>query len=348
MKRIIIIAITLLIAHPSANAGFPAREMYDFTKLQQEKTRYQRKINEFYQQVLLPQLDKRDQATLSGIVTLDFPLTSEHLLNFYAKQQGSQATVILPVSSLFFLEDLTTAFAWLHVNGYSGETVEEYITMLKHKDASEFPGKRYPTPLEALFVPQDALSDKQVDILGLRLRNTAYAFIILHELAHILYRHRSYSQISTEQARAQETEADQFALRTLERADTIPGGIIVFFAAQVNYFPNRGQFLAKKRSEREWQRYIQESQTHPLTTERLKGMARYLDGWSRRAGANEADTLAFIATRLFKMAEDYDDPEMQGCLAVVAERADPKSLAPRKHGSKAEAEKLFFQHCHTR
>lgn len=351
MKRTIIIAIALLLTYPSANAGISLGStlgsMYDAKKLQQEKARYKRIINKFYHEVLFHQLDKQDQSVLSGIITLDFPdIDKEFFYSKYTGRQGDQATIVLPVSSLLFLEDLTTTFAWLHINGYSGETVEEYMTMLNYKDASEFPGGRYPTPPEALFIPQNALSDKQVDLLGLRLRNTAYAFIILHELAHILHRHNP--SLSIEQVRMQEAEADRFALRTLERADTIPGGIIVLFVAQVNYFRNRGQFLAEKKSEADWQRYVREKQTHPLTTERLKGIARYLDGWTRRADASEADTLAFIATRLFNMAEDYDDPEMQGCLAVVADRADPKSLAPRKQGSKAEAEKLLFQHCHTR
>lgn len=344
MKSIAVIAITLLLSHSSANADFP-KSMYGFAKLQQEQVRYERVINEFYKTILLRQLDERERDALLGKTFLEFPTVGSQLLEFYTKWQSDRATVFLPVSSLLFLEDLTTAFAWLHVNGYSAETVEEYVTMLKYKDASEFPGGRYPAPLEALSVPQNALSDKRVDTLGLRLRNTAYAFIILHELAHFLHRHGSYNQISTEQARMNETDADRFALKVLERADTIPGGIIVFFAAQVNSEPNKGQFLAERKSEADWQRYVQTKLTHPLTAERLKAIARYLDDWAHRASIDdEADTLAFIATRLFKMAKDYDDPEMQGCLAVVADRADPITLAPRTHRSKL-AEELLFQHC---
>jgi hypothetical protein len=343
MKRIAVIVITLLLVHASANADFP-KGMYDGAKLEQEQVRYKRIINKFYQ-VLSEHLDKRERHAQSGKIILDFPLKGKQLFHFYIDGSYDRATIFLPVSSLLFLEDLTTAFAWLHVNDYSAETVEEYVTMLKYKDASDFPGGRYPAPLKALSIPQDALSDKRVDALGLRLRNTAYAFIILHELAHFLYRHRPYNQISTEQARMNEAEADQFALKVLERAGTIPGGIIVYFMAQINAERNKGQFLVEGKSEAEWQRYVQTEQTHPLTAERLKGMARYLDAWASRASVDdEADTLAFIATRLLRMAEDYDDPDMQGCLTVVAERADPTTLAPRRHRSKL-AEEILSEHC---
>jgi hypothetical protein len=61
-------------------------------------------------------------------------------LDFYTMGQVGHAAVFMPVFSLLFLEDLASAFAWLQRHDYSLETVEEYITMLRYKKASDFPG----------------------------------------------------------------------------------------------------------------------------------------------------------------------------------------------------------------
>jgi hypothetical protein len=51
------------------------------------------------------------------------------------------ATVFMPVLSLLFLEDLATAFAWLHHHDDSLETIEGYVTLLRSKKAADFPGE---------------------------------------------------------------------------------------------------------------------------------------------------------------------------------------------------------------
>jgi hypothetical protein len=56
-----------------------------------------------------------------------------------------------------------------------------------------------------------------------------------------------------------------------------------------------------------------------------------MNGWAKRAGlGNRRETLAYIATRLAKMVADYDDADLQRCMAAVAYRADPATLAPRR------------------
>lgn len=50
-------------------------------------------------------------------------------------------------------------------------------------------GNRYPLPLLALHIPTNALANSKVDDLSLRFRNTAFAFILGHELGHIYHHH---------------------------------------------------------------------------------------------------------------------------------------------------------------
>jgi predicted Zn-dependent protease len=208
--------------------------------------------------------------------------------------------------------------------------------MLRYKPASAFSGGRYPPPLEALGIPSDALSDERVDGLSLRLRNSAVAFVLLHELGHILYGHGGYKGISKEQARANEQQADRFALEVMERTKTIPMGAVMFFQTQAYSLPHRGQFS----SDAEWERYLESEETHPMTTDRLHAMARYMNSAARRESRPaEADSLVYIATRLTEIASILEDPLLERCIAVVARNADPTTLKPRREVAGSQMQK---------
>jgi hypothetical protein len=105
---------------------------------------------------------------------------------------------------------------------------------------------------------------------------------------------------------------------------------------QVNAMPNKGQLMAEQvvKTEAEGQTDLKTWTTHPLTVDRLSAIALYLKDWARRAGSgNQHDVLAYIATKLAYMAEGLGDPDLQGCRAVVAHRADPTTLMPRRIGA---------------
>ena len=72
-----------------------------------------------------------------------------------------------PVFSLLFVEDLCTAYAWLYQKAYSLETIDEYVTMLRHKSAAEFSGGQYLPPLPALGIPSNAYDDPKAGRLEL-------------------------------------------------------------------------------------------------------------------------------------------------------------------------------------
>jgi len=252
---------------------------------------------------------------------------------FYSGMRGERPFVAMPILSLLFLEDLCTAYAWLYTHEYSLETIDEYVTMLRYKRAGDFAGGRYPSPLQALQIPSNALADKRVDDLSLHLRNSAYAFILLHELGHIVHGHRGYQGISMAQARHNEEDADRFALDVLHKTETIPMGAMLFFQAQAYFMPSKGQLKAEGRlqSDQDWEEYLNTAVTHPLTAERLRKIALRLDRAADDAGSGPyGETLRYMATRLSSIGSILDLEDLQGCMAVVAHRAHPSTLAPRQ------------------
>src|SRR3546814_15677356 len=81
--------------------------------------------------------------------------------------------------SLKFFDDLAVAFAWLNRNGYSPETVLEYVGMLKYGREGDF--GRWPQPLRSLRIPDDALTDPAVDSLAQNIFTSGVIFVLLHE-----------------------------------------------------------------------------------------------------------------------------------------------------------------------
>jgi hypothetical protein len=350
MTRYVMLLSIMFLASSTAGANSLAY-MYDMRRLHQEKPRYARHIGDLYRSTASLLTDQERRA-LAG-VRVEVPLIGAQAgtpLDFYTMGQVGHGAIFMPVFSLLFLEDLATAYAWLQHHDYSLETVGEYVTMLRHKKASKFAGGRYPPPLKALQIPPGAMSDERVKTLALSLRNEAYAFILLHELGHVLYRHHGYDGVPREETGKREAEADHFALTVLERADTIPMGVILWLTAQVNAMTSKGQLMAEKtvQSDADWQTYLKTWATHPLTVERLSAIALYLNGWSGRVGPeNQRDVLVFIASKLAYTAAERSDPDLQGCMVVGAHRADPTILAPRRVGA-AIGGSLMQAYCENR
>lgn len=330
MKRHGLLGLALLLALPVAAISQGPSSLYDSSTLLREKPRFEKRIRELFSLGIEPHLTRQEGLALRGVY-FQFPLAEKLPLQFYS--HSAERFVALPVQSLIFLEDLCTAYAWLHYNRYSLETIDEYVSMLRYRPASDFAGGRYPPPLKALQIPPDALDDPRVDELSLRLRNEAYAFILLHELGHILHGHRGYGSVTAAQARSQEAAVDRFALEVLERTATVPLGAVLYFQAQAYALPNRGQF----ESDGEWQSFLKTTSTHPLTADRLKAMALHLDqAASRTADRASRDVLRDIAPKLLDIADVLGDADLQRCMRVVAHRMDVASLAPRLPGAVRE------------
>jgi hypothetical protein len=326
----------MLLASSTADAHSFAY-MYDMRKLQQEKPRYEQRIGDLYRFIaaLLTEPERRALAA----VRIECPLIGAQTgtpVDFYTMGHVRSATVFMPVLSLLFLEDLATAFAWLQHHDYSLETIEAYVSLLRSKKAADFPGGRYPAPLKALRIPPDALSDASVEALARAWRDEAYAVILLHEFGHVLSRYPRTDGVPREVTRKHEEEADRFALTVLERADTIPMGMVLWLMAQANAMPHKSQLIAEGvvKSEADWQMYVKTWAPHPFTADRLSAIALHLDGWAKRVGHGKpSDILTSRAARLAYIAEGFRDPELQRCIAVAASRSDLATLEPRRIGT---------------
>src|SRR2546422_4541046 len=253
----------LLAAGPARAAAQTVANMYDSAVVAREQPRLASRINEVWIKAFKPNLTPDEQRALSG-VPFQTAVDGDPVIGYETRGR----VIRLPAISLLFFEDLCVAYAWLQRRGYRLETIEEYVTMLKYRDAAAF-GGRYPPPLKALGIPGDALTDPGVNDLSLRLRNTGYAFILGHELGHVRFQHPGNNAVPIAVSQANETQADQFGLELMRRVSEIPMGALIFFQTGIFYFDNRADFP----SDAAWQAYLTREATHPLTAPRLQALS---------------------------------------------------------------------------
>jgi hypothetical protein len=297
--------------------------MYPDVELAKSKTRYERRVSEMFSSGLWQFMNGAEKQALSG-VRVELPFKGEGPLDAYSYRRNGTLTVVLPVLSLTFIEDLSVAYVWRHINRHSLEPIDEYLAMLKYRRPEDFPGARVPDPLTALGVPPWIWEqDKRVDELSLRFRNTAWAFILAHELGHLRFRHPGNGQVPPDVSQRNEIEADDFAVDLLSRSDTIPMGMILWFQSSVGYFKNRADF----RTEAAYREWMQSETTHPVNPERLRRLAVALN---RAADASlspkHAEVLRFIAGKVVGMGDILAEPDMQRLIARCAVLGRPKDL----------------------
>jgi hypothetical protein len=326
---IVCVALACLAAGgPAAAAAQTVANMYDTALVAREQPRLASRINEVWIKAFKPNLTPDEQRALSG-VTFRTAVDGDPVLGYYSESRPRVIT--MPAVSLLFFEDLCVAYAWLQRRGYRLETIEEYVTMLKYKDAAAF-GGRYPPPLKALGIPGDALTDPGVNDLSLRLRNTGYAFILAHELGHVRFAHPGNRAVPIAVSQANETQADEFGLDLMRRVAEIPMGALIFFQSGIFYFDNRADYP----SEAAWQAYLTRDATHPLTAPRLRALSTRVgalaDDFAReqpnRAAAVE--TVRLIGSQFAEFAAFLDDPTLQRVMRAKAERSAPSTLLPRR------------------
>lgn len=315
---------------PTAARAGDIDALYDDAVLGQWQPRYAEGVRWNYENVLRRRLTADERRALAD-VTLEFPLRSPVFepFAFYAEPPH----VVLSTLSLKFFDDLCVAYAWLSRNGYLFETAFEYVAMLKYRRAADF-GGRLPAPFAALRIPDSALADKAVDELAQKLFDSAVLFILAHELGHIVRNHPGYGPgVARAEARANEIEADAFALELMRRIGALPGGMAVFFQILAHGAPNRGDFA----DDAAYDAYLARA-THPVTGERLRAMAAglaaapdsFAQGFSDPARGREATR--FIATQLDQIGDFLDDRDLQRLIAQRARRTTTVSLVPRRPG----------------
>lgn len=334
MKRSVSLVMIMLMI-PLASFGKDLSSMYDSATLAYWKTRYPANAEWNFENLILAKL-KPDERAAVGNVTLRFPLTAEggaagDPFAFYAS--ALPPAITMPILSIKFLDDLSVAFSWLEVKGFSTETVTDYLAMLKYKDVRDFPGGRYPAPFAALHIPDNALDDPMVDDLSQKILKSAIVWIMAHELAHIYYRHQGY-QGDVAVSQENEKQADRFANEILRRIGVPPIGMSFFFLFAANYTPHRGDFG----NDREWKDFLAKKATHPLTSDRLQAIASDLGKRAEDFTKTEPDRQAalqrvrYTASQIAGIATLIGDPEMQKSMRAKGLATDLDPLALRKKG----------------
>ncbi|MGM1052691.1 MAG: hypothetical protein ACQEXO_09880 [Pseudomonadota bacterium] len=297
-------------------------------------------IRGVFRESLLPALEPEERQRLAD-VTLVFPprcpLPALEPFCYYQQTLADgRRQVVMSVTSLRLFGDLALATAWLQLEGLSIETPPQYLTMLRHRQREAFSGGRYPLPLEVLGIPDDVREQVAVMDLYGKLYTSALVFVLLHELGHALHRHPGYGpEVSRETARGHEAEADDFALAVMARLAYPPLGMAFFFTLMAHWEANRWHFA----DEAAYRVYLDEA-THPLTSDRLRGLAaalvEYLEAFARAepdpVGMRTA--LKGAAEEIRRLATFMDDPEVQAGILRLGRATDPSALGPRRQGER--------------
>jgi hypothetical protein len=315
-------AIAVLIALGGCLVGTAAgAAMYGPSELDRDRARIAERIAEVH-----GILTSREHLGSDGAILARIPLLTPDAarngdpMGFVAHD----GRVYLPITGLKFLEDLAMAKAWRQLRERSPEAVGEYLAMLRWKPPSSWPDGHLLDPLEALGVPPGAWEqDAELLTLGTKLRNEAWAFLLAHQLGHVVHGHgRVGPRID-----ADERRADAFALGVLERLGAIPVGAVLYVEAATALSAPRDSGRGDDTALAPWQR---EPAAHAVDAARLSALARRVDRWADREGHGERErVLAGIADRLRGMAASLEEPAQRQMLAWRAAYGDPLTLAQR-------------------
>jgi hypothetical protein len=307
---------------PSATAQ--VRSIYSEPKLTAEQARLQGRVKELWQKMYNGLLMQDEKIALQR-ARLQFPIHSDNDLFPNFRSHSRDAIVVLPIHALLLIEDLCTAYAWLHEKAFSTITINEYAAMLKYRQPKDFPRAVYPPPLEALGIPNDALSDPRVEGLSLRFRNSAYAYVLAHEMGHVLYRHPGNNSVPAETSRKNERQADDFATMVLQRDRQIPMGAVLYFQ-MTGFIASYGRYDYP--TEDKWQEALRNA-SHPVTADRIKALAQ---GIRQNAGLGQTnrEIALDVADKLDRIGDEMNDPDWHRYFRLIGERADVARLRPRK------------------
>lgn len=316
----LILAAGLIVAGAQSAA---AADIYTEAELAADAPRYAERFAFLLERGMLPFMTPEERRTLADVV-IDHPQRGADLLSIRSELLDGLEVINAPVETLKFVEDLSVAYAWRHLSGSGLEPIDEYLAMLWIRPDA-FAGGRA-DPLSALGVPDRVWeTDPRVGDLSLRFRNSAWAFILAHELGHWRFGHPS-APASPAETRRQEEQADAFAADVLARSETIPMGMILWFQATAGYYPSRADYD----SDASYEAWLRTTAEHPVNGRRMRSLAAAMERQADRAtDRDRADVLRFIGARLASIGEIVEDPEMQRYLRRCAEVREPDDLARR-------------------
>lgn len=241
----------------------------------------------------IPATLPRAQRAAAAAIRPEFPdRVDSHPLNMFAIP--ASATVVIPLETLRFLDDYAILLAWDNLRGCESGYIDTYLYALLRE------GRRLPPPLRAFGLDRDAaLADPGIDDLSMKILKSQVFFLLAHEIGHILLDHDPTATGAA--SRAQELEADAFALEAFAAIGTAPSGMATWFYA-TRYLDPTGAEV--------------EYTTHPVFSARLAAFADRLAADPAAFSHSEPDfeaaqqRVAAVVDELRRLADLGDDDDM--------------------------------------
>lgn len=327
LRRLAVFAF-LLCAGALAAVAADFSTLYDRATLDKWQASFREDITGMFQDDLLPALTAEEKAAVAG-VRLDFPQVgvNKGVFDFYA----GNGTITLSIVSLRFYADLALAYSWLNANGYDTATVQQYVGMIHYQPRTAFVGGVYPRPLDALGIPANVREDPRVMKNFSELFSTAVFFLLGHELGHLRHGHRGYDGVKMEDARANEGQADAFAVSLMRRKHVIPGGPLFWFSSAAVIEAHRVDFT----SEGEWERHYL-GQTHPLSAARIDALTKEFEACAPDFAKGQPDPvhglqqILNLITNFKTVSKSLSDEGVHRLFRRQSETTEPHMLAPRR------------------
>lgn len=311
------------------NATKDFRYLFDKETLKKYGNIYPENAQWNFQNLLVDKLLREEKAIVRGI-QLQFPYVQHEQCKgtpfaFYTLK--NTRTIEVPISSIKFLDDISIAIAYLEFNGYSLETIFDYIAMLKYSSPQRHPKGVFPPPLEALQIPDNAIENKEIDNMAQKLLKNGMLWILAHELGHIVHRHKSSDEITNAQSIKNETEADLFAIECFRRNGLGPYSMVIIFSLFVHFDSNSSDYGSSYSP-------IYSATTHPFSYDRLQGIAneiRKSPSDFLRFEPDKSDAyILTTADEIDELANIYRDPSIQDILHLRGLTITTQSLTPRR------------------
>jgi hypothetical protein len=270
-KTAILVVLVLLLLVSQASLAGRFDDLYTRVDLEAARDRYGPNLKYVWEHDLKGRLTAAQQR-MARHVTMDLPLigANGHPFDFYADPRIGRITI--PILSVKFLDEIAIAYAHMDRHGCNALLLGDYVGLLAHRKVAQLHPKRLLPPFEALPIPENALEDAFVDDVSGKTLKSALYFLMAHELAHVILRHRRYSDLTAAEAQTQEIEADSFALDLMRRISVAPLGMAFFFVMASRIEPVPADFETAAAFEA----YLRQKATHPLTSARLNAIAQYL------------------------------------------------------------------------
>lgn len=311
MKRLLLVLLTLGLAGPSASLARDFSKLYPAAELERVGAIYAPNIEGMLFQDIARYLRDDELETLRRVRIWQPRDRTVDPFEFFAS--SDDGVIVVPTLSVKFFDDLAVAIAWFEDKGCRKEAIFDYVAALDYSDLV------LDQPHRVLGVPPKAWEQSAyVDDVSQKALKSAIAFIVLHELGHVHHGHRGYDGITAAEARAQEREADRFAMRVLRRMHLPPLGVALWFMAVSLRDP------LVPGSPR---------QTHPLSSDRMRSIA----GELRRRPGDFIEPLnrgRIDENAILGVANDIDgigtmlaDPDLRSFVRQRGRSATPELLA---------------------